>query len=133
MGIESEMTANKGIFSPRGERESDTGHSPRRLFPPLPESSELTVECRRDAYSASAIARAVEDADAHLLNLNVTSADPGPDEVSVDLRISHRNTGSVARSLERYGFRVTGIREGYDADFEKMRRRIDELMTRIEL
>lgn len=133
MGIESEMMANKGIFSAGGEHETDIRHSARHLFPPLPESSELTLVCRRDDYSASAIARAVEDADAHLLNLNVTSADAGPDEVSVELRVSHRNTGGVARSLERYGFRVTDVREGYDDDFEKMRHRIDELMTRIEL
>ena len=44
-----------------------------RLFPQVDESTELTITCRPSQYSASAIAHAVEDADAHLLNLNVTA------------------------------------------------------------
>ncbi|MDE6684329.1 MAG: hypothetical protein K2J94_04020, partial [Duncaniella sp.] len=44
-----------------------------RLFPPRDESSRLLVSCITSDYSASRIARAVEDADAHLLNLNVTT------------------------------------------------------------
>ncbi|GFI52668.1 hypothetical protein IMSAGC021_00974 [Muribaculaceae bacterium] len=44
-----------------------------RLFPKMEESSTLVLTCRRGDYSASRIARAVDDADAHLLNLNVTA------------------------------------------------------------
>lgn len=79
-----------------------------RIFPGNKESSELTIECNRMDYSASAIAHAVEDCDAHLLNLNVTSL-PGKrsDSIVVDLRVNHRNSEAVARSLERYGFAVT--------------------------
>lgn len=120
---------------------TDRFHSPDRLFPPLPDSCELSVVCSRSQYSASAIARAVEDADAHLLNLNVTSVHPWPrssddfdsDALVVDLRVSHRNAGAVARSLERYGFTVGDIRQGFDADFENLRSRIEQLMTQIEL
>lgn len=97
--------------------------------------------CPRRHYSASAIARAVEDADAHLLNLNVTSVIPAsPDGVDfdseamiVDIRASHRNAGAVARSLERYGFHVCDIRQGFDADLDNLRSRIEQLMTQIEL
>ena len=89
-------------------------HAPSRLFPPSDEASEIMVACRRSDYSASAIARAVEDCDAHLINLNIT-ADPAPDgsdDLVVELRISHRNAMGVARSLERYGFRVLLTRHG---------------------
>lgn len=59
-------------------------------------------------YSASAIARAVEDCNAHILNLNIT-AQPASNtnSVVVDLRVSHRDSAAVVRSLERYGFHVT--------------------------
>lgn len=86
----------------------DESHSVGRLFPGNDEASELTIECERRDFSASAIARAVEDCDAHLLNMNVTSASGATaTSVVVDLRVSHRNTAAVARSLERYGFMVT--------------------------
>lgn len=66
----------------------------------------LTVACQRQDYSASRIAHAVEDCDAHLLNLNVTADSPSADIVTVELRVGHRNPTSVARSLQRYGFCV---------------------------
>lgn len=83
--------------------------------------TRLLIGCRRDQYAASLVARAVEDCDAHLLNLNVTSpgaltGDGAPGDyaagdyaeypVQVELRVSHRNAESVTRSLERYGFTV---------------------------
>lgn len=64
----------------------------------------MTVICRRSEYAASRIARAVEDCDAHLLNLNITADTPSADEVVVELRVSHRNPVAVMRSLERYGY-----------------------------
>lgn len=83
--------------------------------------TRLLIGCRRDQYAASLVARAVEDCDAHLLNLNVTSpgaltGDAGADDIGVgdyaeypvrvELRVSQRNADSVSRSLERYGFTV---------------------------
>lgn len=82
--------------------------------------TRLLIGCRRDQYAASLVARAVEDCDAHLLNLNVTSpgaitgdgadgtapGDYAEFPVRVELRVTHRNAESVARSLERYGFTV---------------------------
>lgn len=86
-----------------------------RRFPFNHDSSEITIECSRVDYSASAIARAVEDCNAHLLNLNVTSQEASTaDAVVVDLRVSHRSSEAVARSLERYGFMVTSMAS--DAD-----------------
>lgn len=106
------------------------------LFPPVPDSSRLTVSCRRADYSASALARAVEDCDAHLLNLNVTSAtsmDPYGDELTIELRVNHRNAMSVARSLERYGYRVVGVENAADADCDTLRERYNELLRIIDL
>lgn len=85
-----------------------------RLFPENPEYGTLSVVCRRGQYSASAIARAVEDADAHLVNLNVTGSLTDAGDNIVELRVSHRNTAAVARSLARYGFDV--IAADGDAD-----------------
>lgn len=81
-----------------------------RLFPRIEESSRLLVSCIPADYSASRIARAVEDADAHLLNLNVTTDGERLDNRTVaELRVSHRSPLAVARSLERYGFEVVDI------------------------
>lgn len=108
----------------------------QRLFPVVEDSSRLTVSCRRIDYSASAVARAVEDCDAHLLNLNVTSdgaMDPFGDEVTVELRVSHRNASAVARSLERYGYRVVAVEHAAGADSDTMRERVNELIHYLDV
>ena len=100
-----------------------------RLFPPTEESSTIVVTCRRGDYSASRIARAVEDADAHLLNLNVTSdSERSDNRIVAELRVSHRNPEAAARSLERYGYEVMGTEGSADADESLMQSRYDELM-----
>lgn len=105
-----------------------------RLFPPVEESSTLLLSCRRGDYSASRIARAVEDCDAHLLNLNVTSdTDRFDNRIVVEIRVSHRNPLSVARSLERYGYEVDDFDGSNAADSELMRSRLAELMHYLEV
>ncbi len=120
------------------------------LFPPIPESSRLIVGCRREDYSASRIAHAVEDCNAHLLNLNVTSFDThtakfNDDDdfeasdakfpVVFDIRVSHRNAESIRRSLERYGYTVLASRgsDDIDGDDDIFKRRIDELFRYLEI
>lgn len=76
------------------------------LFPSVEESSMLLARIDSRQYVASAAARAVEDCDAHLLNLNVLHLDADGGWTTVALRVDHRNSGAVARSLERYGFEV---------------------------
>lgn len=122
-----------------------TRHLPDRNFPPRQEWSELSVHCRREHFSASAIAHAVEDCDAHLLNLNVTSqrlaaaGSPVPDDfdndVFVDIRVSARNGASVARSLERYGYEVDQIlsSDAHSPLTDTMRERLDLLIKSLEL
>lgn len=76
------------------------------LMPPQPEASVLTVACRPDDFSASLLARAVEDSNAHLINLNVTDCRLDDGRITVELRTNLRTPASTARSLERYGFEV---------------------------
>lgn len=100
-----------------------------RLFPSVEESSTLLLACRRGDYSASRIAMAVEDCDAHLLNLNITSDGEDLDNrIVAELRVSHRNPESVSRSLERYGYQVLDATGAPIGDESLMRSRYDELM-----
>lgn len=118
------------------------------LFPPVGDCSRLLVGCTREDYSASRIARAVEDCDAHLLNLNVTSMSKRADDVSADdvyadgyfpvifdLRINQRNVSAVCRSLERYGYTVLDAQSSDDSDNvdEIARQRIEEFFRYLEL
>ena len=118
------------------------------FFPPVGESSRLLVGCRREDYSASRIARAVEDCDAHLLNLNVTSmgdsadaydnmvsdATDGKFPVIFDIRVSHRNPSGVTRSLERYGYTVLDTCSADDStDMDAARERIDQFFRLLEI
>ncbi len=93
-------------------------------------------------YSASAIARAVEDCDAHLINLNVLADRPSeaPGQCLVALRVDHRNASAVARSLERYGMRVIALGGEGEADIDFYdphqaitRERLDQLLRIIEI
>lgn len=101
------------------------------LFPPMGDTCEIQIVCHPTDYSASRIARAVEDCDAHLLNLNVTSGWTERGEVVVALRVGLRNPDAVVRSLERYGYTVTTTSGGNDDDDDTMRDRINELMRLI--
>lgn len=94
------------------------------------------MSCPRADYSASAIARAVEDCDAHLLNLNVTDTMAQgrfSNDITVELRVNHRNAMSVARSLERYGFHVLAVENAGDADGDTLRDRYNELIRILEI
>lgn len=108
-------------------------HAEDRLFPLLEDFSELSVACYRSDFSASRISHAVEDADAHLLNLNVTSETLPSGQIVVDLRISHRDAGAVSRSLERYGFSTVRISSGNDSMRGVVEDRIASLLAQINV
>ena len=101
-----------------------------RRFPENPDASELVLAVMPEDYSASRIAGAVEDCNAHLLNLNVTRLLTERGQMIVDLRVNHSNSSSVSRSLERYGFEVLdhGNIHGSDAETERARSRADEIL-----
>lgn len=86
-------------------------------------------------YSASAIARAVEDCDAHLLNLNVSSERTPQGQTVVYIRVDRRNVESVSRSVERFGYTVIRTwgggseRDGEDS----ARERVNQLLRILEI
>lgn len=71
--------------------------------------SVIVVECHPDDYSASLLAHAVEDADAHLTDLLTAPASDGIN-LSVTMRVRLRDPQAAIHSLERYGFRVVDAR-----------------------
>lgn len=93
------------------------------------------LACRRQDYSASVIARAVEDCDAHVINLNVLGECTPYGEMQVALRVDHRNASAVARSLQRFGYEVVEIEspEEYDPGAEQARSRANELLRYLEI
>lgn len=103
-----------------------------RMHPERSDASELTVTCPAPQYSASQIARAVEDCDAHLLNLDVTADVTADGDTIIELRVSHRNADAVARSLARYGYTVTDIRNAIpDTLADSARDRINSLLREL--
>lgn len=131
------MTTKDNIYSAKAgdynDLQTSLHHSPERLFPMNEESSEIVVSCYRGDYSASRLAHAVEDADAHLLNLNLTSEVTPQGEIVVDLRVSHRDAMSVVRSLERYGYSVVQVR-GHEESVDKtLMDRVSELLVHINV
>lgn len=100
MGTENDILARQALYG------MPSGASDGELISTEADCAELVVTCSPDHFLASAIARAVEDADAHLLNLNVADARHADGSLMVTLRINRRNPVHAARSLERHGFTV---------------------------
>lgn len=99
------------------------------LYPAHEGSSHLLLGCRRSDYSASRIAHAVEDCDAHLLNLNMMTDENQNYDMLVDIRVNRLSGEAVARSLARYGYDVLNFTPGEDsANDSTLRRRVDELL-----
>ena len=75
-----------------------------RMIAPREDCSVITVECSPEDYSASLLAHAVEDSDAHLVDLFTIPGENG--HLMVTLRVRHSDPTAAVRSLERYDFRV---------------------------
>ena len=104
-----------------------------RLFPAVDDSCRLTVSCRRGEYSASRIARAIEDCDAHILNLNVTLDTDPAGSITVDLRVNRTDIGAICRSLSRYGYDVTSAETAAANDLDTVRNRVNEMLHYLQL
>lgn len=78
-----------------------------RQIPMRDDCSVLVVECAPADYSASHIARAVEDADVHLVDLLSTPAAEG--KLHVTMRVRCEDPEAVVHSLERYGYDVLSV------------------------
>lgn len=105
----------------------------QRLFPPLDDESTLVLGCMRGHYSASRIAHAVEDCNAHLLNLNVTSTPSDLADIVVEIRVNHRNAEAISRSLQRYGYDILEAKSNHAEDNERLRSRANELLRYLEV
>ena len=71
---------------------------------PDTDAAELLMAVPPGEYSASRMARAVEDCDAQLLALSVTPMRDPDGRLVVMLRVPSDAGSAVARSLERYGY-----------------------------
>ncbi len=117
----------------KDNRNSDFYTEYNTLFPAVGDECRMLIGCRRANYSASEIARAVEDCDAQLLNLNVTSLAAEEADLVVALRVNHLNAGSIARSLDRYGYQVLDIASSSTLDDDRLRLRAAELLRYLEM
>ncbi len=101
------------------------------MMPPRPESSQVTVTCTPSEYSATSLARAVEDADAHLLDLYTLPAPHG--NLKVVMRTSRTDPSPVVHSLRRYGFSVTETEGMTYSDHDRAAERLEELRRYFDL
>lgn len=76
-----------------------------RQIAPRYDCSLIELVCAPHDYSASMIARAIEDTDAHLVDLFTVPSDDG--SLHVTLRIRCEDPTAAVHSLERYGYTVT--------------------------
>ena len=98
-----------------------------RMIAPRDDSSAIGIECSPEEYSASRIAHAVEDSDAHLVDMFSTPGDDGL--LHVTLRVRRGDPSPTVRSLERYGYCVTGAQGAEYQDSEVAFERLLELNT----
>lgn len=96
-----------------------------RMMPHSDEFSEILVVSDPLTYSASAIARAVEDSDAALISL--LAYPDGEGRLCVYLRINRADPSHAVRSLERYGFPVSHAFGPENSDAELSEQRLTEL------
>ncbi|MGM9843363.1 MAG: hypothetical protein ACI30S_03980 [Muribaculaceae bacterium] len=104
-----------------------------RRFPVNIDATEMVIACDPDDYSAALIARAVEDCNAHVLNLNLTGERTDKGDLIVDIRVNHRNGDHIARSLERYGFEVLDYAGTDDDDDDTARERALEILKILDI
>ena len=74
------------------------------MIAPRDDSSLVTVECAPADYSASRISHAVEDSDAHIVDLWTVPAENG--KIRVTLRVRRADPTPTVHNLERYGYEV---------------------------
>lgn len=99
LGVEEEERL-VGIIDERSLLDALGRQIPARL-----DCSVIELECAPGDYSASAIARAVEDADVHLVDLLTQPGAEG--KLNVTLRVRCDDPQGAIHSLERYGYTVT--------------------------
>lgn len=102
---------------------------------PAGDGVEFLISVAPADFSAARIARAVEDCDRHLVNLNVMAGRiPESERMLVALRIDTPDGApAVERSLERYGFTVVAVSAPAPLPDDEGRRRVAELLHLLEI
>lgn len=97
-----------------------------RMIAARDDCSVICVECSPGDYSASSLAHAVEDSDAHLVDLFSAPGESG--NMLVTLRVRHSDPTAAVRSLERYGYHVV---EAHSAgnEFQRMEIATERLLS----
>mgnify|MGYP000012328118 CR=1 FL=1 len=104
------------------------------LWPQQPDASHLLVACNPQDYSASAMAKAVEDCDAQLLGLSVTGMRDSAGRPVVALTVGSASADGAARSLERYGYEVIHTRSAAEGpEHARNMERLGELLHYLEM
>lgn len=104
------------------------------IAPPLPaDASELLVSVSPQHYSASQIARAVEDCNAQLLGLSVTAMRDDRGWPVVALRVNLRDASAVVRSLGRFGYEPFYVSNLSSDSVDIARERVNELLHILDL
>lgn len=78
-----------------------------RQIAPRYDCSVIEISCAPSDYSASHIARAVEDSDVHLVDMLTNPGEGG--RLNVTLRVRCEDPLATVHSLERYGYEVTDV------------------------
>ncbi|MDE6392160.1 MAG: hypothetical protein K2L59_02670 [Muribaculaceae bacterium] len=102
-----------------------------RMIAARPDCSVIELECAPADYSASHIARAVEDADVHLVDLITSPGDEG--KLRVTLRVRCEDPEPVAHSLGRYGYEVVRMSGSGEVDRTVAFERLLALQTLINV
>lgn len=104
------------------------------ILPDADDCCELLVACPPGDYSASALSRGVEDCDARVLAMAVTSMRDAEGRPVVMIRANSRTPESIARSLARYGYEVlhtTGAVSSHEQN--RAMARVNELLHYLEI
>lgn len=112
--------------------ESASNLSLEELFPPIDNEQTLTVVPRGAEILASRLALAVEDCDAHIVNLNITRFDSRSVPVEADLRIVGGNRLRIVRALDAAGYSVKG-EEADESEADTFRDRVNELLLYLNI
>lgn len=98
-----------------------------QLLMPRDDSSMIVVRCSPAEYSASALSRAVEDAEANLVDLWTRPGEEG--DIIVTLRVRHLDPSACVHHLGRHGFEVIEATGSTYADAEIALERLQELQA----
>ncbi|MDE6028459.1 MAG: hypothetical protein K2G23_10335 [Muribaculaceae bacterium] len=98
-----------------------------RMIPVRDDSSLVTVECAPADYSASRLSHAVEDSDAHIVDLWSAPAENG--KIRVTLRVRRSDPTPTIHNLERYGYDVVDTSSAVYQDAEVAWERLLALNT----